>query len=243
MTEQRKATLTERFLDGTLGPAERKELTEALHADPEFSAELSFLAKLDGALQEERFAGLDQRQRRENKLNNKKIAGLVLILLILVGALGYWLYSRTPAHPFTPREGYELMDGVVAAAIAEEDLGVVAGTNWRNDLVAGPRVRSKYQEALRTIRQQLDQRGYCQDLQLDYYAGLLELYVNRDYDKAAPLLDCVAGSSSPRYADNIKLPMILLRLGQGRVEESSSLLRSSGLPENALPAAAAERLN
>lgn len=242
MTEERKASLLERFLAEELTETEKVELKGAMETDREFAAQVSFNLKLTAAMHEERMSALKTARKQERRKRNilRSVGGVLILLLLSV--LFFWFVRSQPTLPFTPQEGVELMNNVVATAANKEDVAVVAGGNWRNDLVAGAQVQGKYEEALASLINELDQRGYCQDYQLDFYAGMLELYINRSPERAAPFLECLKGKSIKRYSDELKLPLILLRLAQGKDAEAAALFNASGLSYAVLPAAAEDRI-
>lgn len=242
MTEERKDELLERFLAEELSEVEKTELTGAMDQDRDFAARVGFSLKMAAAMQEKRVSELAEGRKRARKKRKLAKVGLGFGLLLVLAAVVYlWNTSRS-SLPFTPAEGMELMNQVVAAAETEGDVAVVAGNNWRNDLVAGTRVQGKFEEALAGLTIELERRGYCQDYQLDFYAGVLELYVRRSPDRAAPLLQCLADKSIQRYAEELKLPLVLLRLARGQDGEAAALFDASGLPYTQLPAAARERI-
>jgi hypothetical protein len=243
MTEERKGILLERFLAEELTEPEKTEFRDAMEGDSDFEAHVNFSLQMSAAMQEDRIGELRtqrKQERKKSRLLKVLITGVVVILLAFVAF--QWAKNRKPV-PFTPEEGLELMNNVIATATNEGEVAVVAGDNWRNDLVAGAQVQGKYEEALTTLIAELDQRGYCQDYQLDFYAGTLELYISRSPERATPLLECLEDKSIKRYADQLKLPLILLRLAQGRDAEAADLFNKSGMPYTVLPEKARDRIS
>lgn len=234
MTEDRKKELSERFLREELSEKEAAELSDALEEDEDFAGQLDFDLKLSAAMRHERMKNLEaeyQRGRGKARRKNLLRAGFLVLLLIIVG---YAVYRAMDGDklPFTPQEGREMMEDIIAANERKKIIGVTAGDeDWRS-----PLMKMDYSAAIEALRSQMVGKQPCQDPVVSYFAGNIEFYVNRTPQAAATFFNCALITN--RFAEELELTRILLELSEGNLEEARDLFTATGWPLDTLPSKA-----
>lgn len=234
MTEDRKRELSERFLREELSKEDAAELSGMLEKDEDFAGQLDFDLKLSAAIRHERMKKLEaEYQRGRDKALRKNLlrVGVLVLLLIIVGYAVYRAMDDDKL-PFTPQEGREMMEDIIAANERKKVVGVTAGDEgWRS-----PLMKMDYDAAMEALRNELAGKQLCQNPVVSYFAGNIEFFINRNPQAAARYFDCTPIAN--RFAEELELTRVLLELSEGNLEEARDLFTATGWPLDTLPSKA-----
>ena len=245
MDKRRQEELIAGYIAGTLDAPDRAALAEAVERDKDFLTALRFDIGMAEALERERYDEAERervthqaRKQRRLWLKLLLISGLFVLLLVLL-----YRFLRPPVAPFTPQEGKELLDDVLAKARADGRLGTVAGSaDWTALLATPITSEDELRAAHKAMQTTSTANGRCDDTDLALLLGAVEAYAFANFNDALAHLGCVDQDATYLYASEADLPTVLSLLGAGRVKEARERFLASAISVTALPPRARDLL-
>lgn len=241
MTEDRKNELARKLIARDLTEEDRSDLAEAVKKDEEFREELRFDIGFAEAMERERYDKVEERRKRKALKKKWRLRIAIVVGILILAGLSYLAYTKmAPSpEPFTPEEGMELMEEVIANSKTDKRISVVAGTDsWSSLMATEPLTNSNLEKARNLLLEVTARNGNCDDTEVAYFLGTIELYVYRNYDAAENYLECIARDEDFSFPEDAALPVTLMHLGKGDLPAAAERFNLSGLSYDRLPARA-----
>lgn len=249
MNDEELRLLRDKFFHSDLSEKERIGFNEELRKNDELRSEVAFELQLRNAFEKEYDAEIENVVQKQFSNQTHWLGSLwkpaVWLGSLMLVVLLIWQFLPSVQHPFTPREGLELLDELVRIGIENNRLDVVAGTedNWRETLIGALEDRTNYDDLLAEFRTEIEKvKGNCAPLNFHFYGGAIALYRNRNYEQAASLFKCAQEYGAADFGELIQLPLLLQLLGEGEVDQAKVLYQSSTFNATQLPVQAKKML-
>lgn len=231
MTERKDEDYLERFLRQELSKEEQEELSRQLEEDDELAR--TYAEAL--AVQESMRNKIKQAVREQTgslqpgRGNTLIYYGLGFLAVLLLSALVVFLRGGGPEVEINKAEGGEVIARIVERE--KENLPIAGPASWQYLLY-----QKRYDEALAVLDSLLAGiESPCENLELRYYAGLLNLYARGNPRKAQELLECTLGPTAEQsFRPDVPLHLCTLYALEGEREKALGILEEYQIPRDGL---------
>lgn len=231
LDKNEKSELIDKFSDNSLSEEEKKLFEQSLEQDNDYAREAALNLAINTNYEQMRREEIsDLVKARKMVLNKRKwltisIAAIALVVTVLV----LFFLFKPQNKPFTREEAKKSLMAVWERD--QDNFTFLGDTNWEAAFHG-----KKYEEALVLLEDELEGLGQCEKEYLRYYAGVLYLYVEKDYQKAIAQLECtIELDGETSFRNDAPLHLMVAKLGAGDINGAKALSDKYSIDVDKLP--------
>ncbi len=227
--DNKKEDLLDSFLSKSMKEEDKTAFESLLKEDEEFAKHVAFSMALDAQIKKQAITDRLKTMEHKRKTGRQLLAVVVSVLLLLAAVFAYRYFSGK-RQLITPEESNKAI-----AAVRERDsdyFELLGGqTDWRYEMS-----QNHYSKALDMLKNDLAPKNDCEDIDERYFAGILYLYLERDYANAVTQLQCALHDNRNQpFRNDVPRHLVVALIGEGDYSQAKKVYQNYGLKATDFP--------